>query len=57
MILPVADAGGLPSAVRFLPDGRRIAVLWRDARMDIFDPDAMARELSAQGLSWPVGKR
>ncbi len=56
MTLPATDAGGLPSAVRFLPDGRRIAVLWRDARMDIFDPDATARELSAHGLAWPVGK-
>ncbi len=57
MILPAPDADGLSSAVRFLPGGRCMAVPWRDARMHIFDPEAMARELAAPGLAWPVGPR
>ncbi len=43
---------GLAVAVRFLPDGRRFAVLWRDGRIDVIDPEAIRQGLRPLGLAW-----
>ncbi len=48
---------GLASSVRFLPDGHGFGILWRDGRIDIFDPAALQKELSRLGLAWPAGGR
>jgi serine/threonine protein kinase/WD40 repeat protein len=45
-------ASGLAAGVRFLPDGRRFAVLWRDARVDVIDPEELQAGLKSVGLSW-----
>lgn len=45
-------ASGLATAVRFLPDGRRFAVLWPDARVDVIDPEELQAGLKSVGLSW-----
>ena len=44
-------SAGLPSSVRFLPDGRRLGVLWRDGRLDIVEPDAILGELQKLGAT------
>ena len=49
------QSAGLASAVRFLPGGRGFGILWRDGRIDIFDPGALQKELSRLGLDWPAG--
>jgi WD40 repeat protein len=51
------QAPGLAASVRFLPGGRGIGLLWRDGRIDIFDPKAVDKELSARGLAWPTAGR
>lgn len=51
------QAPGLAGALRFMPDGRSVGVVWRDGRLDLFDPEAVRRALSASGLSWPVPGR
>jgi WD40 repeat protein len=43
---------GFSSAVKFSPDGRRVAVLWADGRVDMIEPDAIRRELGRIGLAW-----
>lgn len=45
-------ASGLASGIRFLPDRRRFAVLWRDGRIDVFDPEELKAELAKLGLGW-----
>lgn len=51
------QAPGLASAVRFLPGGRGVGILWRDGRIDLFDPEAVDRELATLGLAWPIAHR
>ncbi|HTH47231.1 MAG TPA: serine/threonine-protein kinase [Candidatus Limnocylindria bacterium] len=51
------QSAGLASAVRFLPGGHGLGILWRDGRIDLFDPAALRKELSALGLDWPAGGR
>ncbi|HTI72727.1 MAG TPA: serine/threonine-protein kinase [Candidatus Limnocylindria bacterium] len=43
---------GLAAGIRFLPDGRRFAILWRDGRTDVLDPEAMRAGLKEIGLGW-----
>jgi WD40 repeat protein len=50
--LEMPGSSGLAAGIRFLPDGRRIAVLWRDGRIDIIDPDALRQGLKPLGLAW-----
>ena len=45
-------ASGLASGIRFLPDHRRFAVLWRDGRIDVIDPDELKAGLAKVGLAW-----
>ncbi len=45
---------GMASAVRFLPDGRRFGILWRDSQLDIVDPEAIRSQLETYGLAWPM---
>ena len=49
------QSAGLASAVRFLPGGHGLGILWRDGRIDIFDPAALQKELSRLGLAGPAG--
>jgi WD40 repeat protein len=46
------EASGLAAGIRFLPDQRRFAVLWRDGRIDLMDPDAFRQGLRPLGLDW-----
>ena len=46
------SASGLAAGIRFLPDGRRFGVLWRDGRIDLFDPEELKGGLRNLGLSW-----
>ena len=48
------DSTGLTSGIRFLPDRRRFAVMWNNARIDIIDPAALNRGLEGLGLAWAV---
>jgi WD40 repeat protein len=50
--LELPGASGLCSGIRFLPDGRRFAVLWRDGRIDLLDPAALQAALKPLGLGW-----
>jgi len=34
-------SAGNVSGLKYLPDGKRFAVLWQDGRIDLFDPDAL----------------
>jgi WD40 repeat protein len=45
-------ATGLAASVRFLPDRKRFAILWREGRIDIVDPEAMQAGLATIGLGW-----
>ena len=45
-------ASGLATAVRFTPDGKRLAILWHDSRIDLIDPEAMRHALGQLGLAW-----
>jgi len=45
-------ASGPAVAIRFLPDGHRFGVLWRDGRIDIIDPVALRAALVPLGLAW-----
>jgi hypothetical protein len=47
----------MASAVRFLPDGRRFGILWRDSQLDIVDPEAIRAQLETHGLGWPAAGR
>ena len=44
--LAIPGAPGLASAVRFLPDGRRFAVLWPDGRLNFIEPAALTASLA-----------
>jgi WD40 repeat protein len=46
------DSNGFTSAVRFSPDGRRVAVLWAEGRVDMIEPEVIRRELGKIGLGW-----
>ena len=46
------EASGLAAGVRFLPDGRTFAVLWRDGRVDLVDPSQWQAALAPHGLGW-----
>lgn len=46
----LAGTTGLAAGLRFLPDGNRFAILWRDGRVDILDPKAMQEQLSQLGF-------
>jgi len=48
------NSPGMASAVRFLPDGRRFGILWRDSQLDIVDPEAIRAQLETHGLGWPA---
>ncbi len=48
----VPVSSGLAVSMRFLPDGKRFAVLWRDGRIDLFDPGALRAALAPLGLAW-----
>ncbi len=48
---------GLASGVRFLPGGHGVGILWRDGRIDLFDPTALHQELTTLGLAWPAAGR
>lgn len=50
MKLEPPGAPGLASSVRYLPDGHRFGVVWRDGRLDLFDPEAIRGELALRGL-------
>lgn len=43
---------GLAAAVRFQSDGRGFAVLWRDGRLDWFQPDEVREAATRLGLGW-----
>ena len=43
---------GLAASVRFLPDRKRFAVLWREGRIDLVNPEAMRQGLATVGLAW-----
>ena len=45
-------ATGLSASVRFLPDRKRFAILWREGRIDLVDPEAMRGGLATIGLAW-----
>ncbi len=45
-------ATGLAAGVRFLPDRKRFAILWRDGRVDLVDPEVLRRGLAEIGLAW-----
>jgi hypothetical protein len=50
--LEVPACSGGAAGIRFLPDGRHFSVLWRDGRIDLFNPGAMRDELTKLGLNW-----
>jgi WD40 repeat protein/tRNA A-37 threonylcarbamoyl transferase component Bud32 len=50
--LEIPAGPGNAVGIRFLPDGRRFAVLWRDGRIDIIEPEALRRGLKLLGLDW-----
>ncbi|HXP59940.1 MAG TPA: WD40 repeat domain-containing serine/threonine protein kinase [Dongiaceae bacterium] len=50
--LEIPGAPGNALAIRFLPDGRRFAILWSDARIHLVEPDALRRSLKPLGLDW-----
>ncbi len=50
--LEIPDAPGNAVGIRFLPDGGRFAVLWRDGRIDLIEPDALRQCLKVLGLGW-----
>jgi len=50
--LEIPDSPGNEIGIRFPPDGERFAVLWRDGRIDLVEPDALRRALLPLGLGW-----
>ncbi len=48
----IPAATGLAAGIRFLPDRRQFAILWRDGRLDIIDPAALNAQLTVLGLGW-----
>ena len=50
--LPIPEGSGTCSAIRFLPDGKRFAILWRDGRIDVVEPSALQAALQPYGLGW-----
>ena len=48
--IELPDAPGLGAGLRYLADGRSVAVLWRDGRVDLVHPAAIHAELTALGL-------
>jgi len=54
-LLAAVEVPGTPgnaAGIRFLPDGRRFAVLWTSGRVDVFDPEAWRPTLRNLGLDW-----
>ena len=49
-------ASGLAASVRFLPDRKKFAILWRDGRIDVVDPAALRRGLGDLGLELVTAK-
>lgn len=47
----VPTSPGMASAIRFLPDGRRFGILWRDSQLDLFDLEAFRSTLEPLGLA------
>ncbi|MCC7373751.1 MAG: serine/threonine protein kinase [Verrucomicrobiales bacterium] len=45
-------AGGLASAVRFVPGSCRVGVLWREGRLDLCDFEALRAGAAAYGVGW-----
>ena len=43
-------AAGNPAGIRYLPDGKRFAILWHDGRLDICDPPAIRAAAEALGI-------
>ncbi len=50
--LPIPAASDLCAGIRFLPDGRRFAILWRDGRIDLLDPEKLRDALRPLHLEW-----
>ncbi|MDB6093826.1 MAG: hypothetical protein JWM32_1388 [Verrucomicrobia bacterium] len=50
--IAIPSAPGLASTIKFVPGESRFAVLWRDGRIDYFDPVALKTELARIGLGW-----
>lgn len=50
--MAIPSAPGLSAAIKFVPNTRSFAVLWRDGRLDYFDPETLRTELKAIGLEW-----
>lgn len=50
MTLDAPGSPGIASAIRYLPDGYRFGVVWREGRLDIFDPKAIETQLAVHGL-------
>jgi WD40 repeat protein len=50
--LQIPAASSTCSGIRFLPDGRRFAVLWHDGRVDLIDPEALRAGLKPLHLEW-----
>ena len=48
----VSESTGFAAGVRFLPDGKRFAIHWRDGRIDLVEPEALRRGLAPLGLAW-----
>jgi hypothetical protein len=46
------NASGLSASIRFLPDERQFAILWRDGRVDVIDPRVLRDSLAQIGLAW-----
>jgi hypothetical protein len=47
----VPEAPGMASAIRFRPDGKGFAILWRDGRVDLFDPAQLQAEMDKLDLA------
>jgi WD40 repeat protein len=50
--LNVPESSGLSATIRFAPDGKRIAMLWNEGRVDVIDPAALRAALGKIGLAW-----
>jgi WD40 repeat protein len=50
--LEIPEAPGNAVGIRFLPDGRRFAVLWPGGRIDILEPETLRGRLAQLGLDW-----
>ncbi len=48
----LSETTGLAAGIRFLHDGKRFAIHWRDGRIDLIEPEALRRNLAGIGLAW-----